>query len=99
MDRSHFLHFAWGERGSSANGKDPRCFHTSEIDPVAILIQQQFVIGFAFENVATKILRGKWEFLAGNSDRLIRSHEMRDCQFRPRSGGGRQTVCAPKVIA
>jgi hypothetical protein len=53
MDRSPFLPFArGGERGSRADGKDPRCLPSQEIDPVAILVQQQFVIGSALENLA-----------------------------------------------
>jgi hypothetical protein len=48
-----------GERGSSANGKDPRCCHSSEIDFVAVLVQQQYVIGFSLENFATKTFQGK----------------------------------------
>jgi hypothetical protein len=52
-----------GERGSSAKGRDPCCFHTSEIGPVAVLVQQQYVIDFSLENFATKIFRGKWNLL------------------------------------
>jgi hypothetical protein len=51
-----------GERGSSANGKDPRCCRSSEIDLVAVLVQQQYVIGFSLENFATKIFQGKGNF-------------------------------------
>ena len=51
-----------GERGSSANGKDPRCCRSSEIDFVAVLVQQQYVIGFSLENFATKIFQGKGIF-------------------------------------
>jgi hypothetical protein len=51
-----------GERGSSANGKDPRCCPSSEIDFVAVLVQQQYVIGFSLENFATKIFQGKGNF-------------------------------------
>jgi hypothetical protein len=51
-----------GERGSSANGKDPRCRHSSEIDFAAVLIQQQYVIGFSLKNLATKRFRGRGNF-------------------------------------
>ena len=53
---------ARGERGSSANGKDPRCCRSSEIDFVAVLVQQQYVIGFSLENFAMKIFREKGNF-------------------------------------
>ena len=51
-----------GERASSANGKDPRCCRSSEIDFVAVFVQQQYVIGFSLENFATKIFQGKGNF-------------------------------------
>ena len=51
-----------GERRSDANGKDPRCCRSSEIDFVAVLVQQQYVIGFSLENFATKIFRRKGNF-------------------------------------
>src|SRR6202166_2700259 len=50
-----------GERGTSAKGKDPRCC-PSEIDFVAVLFQQQYVIGVSLEHVATKIFQGKGNF-------------------------------------
>src|ERR1700722_12004515 len=68
-----------GERGSSANGKDPRCCHSSEIDFVAVLVQQQYVIGpttgcdwLFLGKLRDKNISGKREFLAGNRDQLIR---------------------------
>src|ERR1700754_2219011 len=51
-----------GQRGGSANGKDPRCCRSSEIDFVAVLVQQQYVIGFSLENFATKMLQGRGHF-------------------------------------
>ena len=51
-----------GERGSSASGKDPRCCRSSEIGFFAVLVQQQYVIGFSLVNFATKIFRGKGNF-------------------------------------
>jgi len=35
---------------------------SSEIDFVAVLVQQQYVIGFSLENFATKIFQGKGNF-------------------------------------
>jgi hypothetical protein len=47
MDRSLSCTLPGGERGNRANGKDPRCLRSSEIDLVAALVQQQYVIGFS----------------------------------------------------
>jgi hypothetical protein len=47
---------------------------SSEIDFVAVLVQQQFVIGFSLEKLRDENISGKREFLAGNSDQLIRPH-------------------------
>jgi hypothetical protein len=41
---------------------------------VAVLVQQQFVIGFSLEKLRDENISGKREFLAGNSDQLIRPH-------------------------
>src|ERR1700756_2165290 len=66
--------FPGDERGSSANGKDPRCCRSSEIEFVAVLVQQQYVIGFFLGKLRDENISGKREFLAGNRDQLIRHH-------------------------
>jgi hypothetical protein len=51
-----------GERGSSANGKAPRCRRSSEIDFVAVLVQQLYVIGVSLENSRRKYFGEKGIF-------------------------------------
>src|ERR1700753_1347275 len=64
-----------GERGSSANGKDPRCCLS--------LFRDRFCRGLSPTTVCDRLfpgkirdenISGKMEFLAGNSDQLIRPH-------------------------
>jgi hypothetical protein len=74
MDRSlFFLDFAWAERGSRAHGKSlllPSLFRDRscrDLNPTTVCDRK----------IWPRKYSGKWEFLAGNIDRLIRPRERR----------------------
>jgi hypothetical protein len=63
MDRSHFRHFAQEANvGAVPMAKTLVAVRSSEIDFVAVLVQQQYVIGLSLENFATKLFQGKGNF-------------------------------------